>query len=85
VKWSIDEKPEFSVGEIALVSEEFWGLFRNPDFLEEEVAEIPKDSYVIIVGKPKQYRRGTQSFWYPVTTSMGFGWCISEALTKVAS
>lgn len=82
MKWSIDEKPEFSVGEIALVSEEFWGLFRNPDFLEEEIAEIPKDSYVIIVGKPKQYRRG---FWYPVTTSMGFGWCISEALTKVAS
>jgi len=82
VKQALNVRPQFTVGEIALVSEDFWGLFKSLNFLEEEVAEIPKDSYAIVAGEPKG-RAHHRGCWYPVITVVGFGWCIEDALTKV--
>ena len=83
VKQALNVRPQFTVGEIALVSEDFWGLFKSHNFLEEEVAEIPKGSYAIVAGEPKK-RGNHRGCWYPVITVVGFGWCIEDALTKVS-
>ena len=83
MKKAIDARPHFSVGEIAFVNEDYWGLFNNPDFSFDEAGEIPKDSYVVIAGEPKnQYRSSGRC--YPVITVIGFGWCTEKALTKVS-
>ena len=82
MKQALNVRPQFSVGEIALVSEDFWSLFKSHNFLEEEVAEIPKCSYAIVAGEPKG-RAHHRGCWYPVITVVGFGWCIEDALTKV--
>jgi len=82
VKQALNVRPQFTVGEIAFVSEDVWGLFKSPNFLEEEVAEIPKGSYAVVAGEPKK-RRNHRDHWYPVITVVGFGWCIEDALTKV--
>jgi len=82
VKRALNVKPQFTVGEIAFVSEDVWGLFKGPDYFEQEVAEIPKSSYAIVAGEPKT-RGNHRGCWYPVITVIGFGWCIEDALTKV--
>ena len=82
---SKSRKSQFTAGEIAFVSEEYWGLFKTPSFLDTEIAEIPKGSYVVVVGKPDLIPlQGRGHLWYPITTTLGFGWCIEDALAKIS-